>query len=107
MSFFDGSSKVGETAVEESTSEGATSGGEEVDSGIDDIVAFINLRKSENAKCRGPMLALIELHSRLVARRQPTSSDGKNIRTLPFDGFEQTTSGSRALSMPKIFTVSA
>ena len=47
------------------------------DTSVEDIVGFINQRMTENPRCRGPSLALVELHSRQVAKRHPDSSDGK------------------------------
>ena len=69
--------------VEESSSD--SSRGEKtegVDATIDDVVSFIMARKSGNPRFRGPMLALIELRTRLVAKRSSGASDGKkNIYT--------------------------
>ena len=47
-----------------------------VDQSIDDAFSFILAQKKANDKCRGPSLAQLELSSRLVARRDPKSSDG-------------------------------
>lgn len=47
------------------------------DKSVEDIVGFINQQMAENPKCRGPSLALVELHSRQVAKRHPDSSDGE------------------------------
>ena len=48
-----------------------------VDKSIDDAASFISGLKEANPKCRGPLLAHIELESRRVARRDPLASDGK------------------------------
>ena len=42
---------------------------ENVDSSVEEAVNFITFQKDTNTKCRGPFLAQIELHSRLLARR--------------------------------------
>lgn len=42
---------------------------ENVDSSVGQAVSFITFQKDNNPKCRGPYLAQIELHSRLLARR--------------------------------------
>ena len=41
-----------------------------VDSTVPQAVNFITYQKDNNPKCRGPYLAQIELHSRLLARRE-------------------------------------
>ena len=41
-----------------------------VDSTVPQAVSFITYQKDNNPKCRGPYLAQIELHSRLLARRE-------------------------------------
>ena len=67
---------VDDTAV---GGQGSGGGAATADKTVEDIVGFINQRKAENPKCRGPMLALVELHSRQVAKRHPDSSDGKTL----------------------------
>ena len=42
---------------------------EEVDATVGDAIKFIAFQREQNSKCRGPFLAQIELHSRLLARR--------------------------------------
>ena len=42
---------------------------ENVDSCVPDAVNFITFQKENHPKCRGPFLSQIELHSRLLARR--------------------------------------
>ena len=42
---------------------------EEVDATVGDAIKFIAFQREHNGKCRGPFLAQIELHSRLLARR--------------------------------------
>ena len=42
---------------------------ESVDSCVPDAVNFITFQKENHPKCRGPFLSQIELHSRLLARR--------------------------------------
>ena len=49
---------------------------ENVDSCVRDAVNFITFQKEHNSRCRGPFLAQIELHSRLLARRDKDASAG-------------------------------
>ena len=49
---------------------------ENVDSCVRDAVNFITFQKENNPKCRGPFLAQIELHSRLLARRNAEATQG-------------------------------
>lgn len=41
----------------------------DVDANVEEATKFINGQQGNNPKCRGPFLAEIELHSRLIARR--------------------------------------
>ena len=76
--------------VEESSSDScAGEKTEGVDASIDDVVSFIMARKSGNPRFRGPMLALIELRTRLVAKRSSGASDDQVCELLVeyFDTF--------------------
>ena len=42
---------------------------DDVDANVEEAVKFITVQQENNPKCRGPFLAEIELHSRLLARR--------------------------------------
>jgi N-terminal acetyltransferase B complex non-catalytic subunit len=49
---------------------------ENVDKSVADAVNFISFQKENNSMCRGPFLAQIELHSRLLARRDKDAKIG-------------------------------
>lgn len=60
--------------VDESSSDGLP---DNVDSSVEEAVSFITFQKDNNPKCRGPYLAQIELHSRLLARRDANAKQGE------------------------------
>lgn len=57
---------------------------ENVDSSVQEAVSFITFQKDNNSKCRGPYLAQIELHSRLLARRDANAKQSKSNKIQIF-----------------------
>ncbi len=55
---------------------------ENVDCTVRDAVGFITFQKENNAKCRGPYLAQIELQSRILARQHADAKQSKIIEIM-------------------------
>jgi len=70
--------------------------------GVEEAFEFIESQRRENPKCRGPLLAHIELQSRLVARRDPQASEDQ-ICSLLVDHFERFGSKQVCASDLKLF----